>query len=76
MPMKINEIETHEPNDKRISPLKAPQSIIHIKHRISLRQYKYWVLLLQDLRHKFDNGIRPDDKGFYAMPMATLSELM
>lgn len=74
--MERKKIGTYEPAEKRIAPLKAPQSIIHIKHRITLRQYKYWILLLQDLRNKFDSGIQPDEKGFFSMPMANLSMLM
>ncbi len=56
--------------------LKTPQSIVHIKHRISLQQYKYWVLLLQELRQQFEEGIKPDEEGFYAMPMAKFSDLI
>jgi len=54
--------------------LKAPQSIIHIKHKISLQQYKYWILLLQELREQMTAGERPDEDGFYSMPMARLVE--
>jgi hypothetical protein len=35
-------------------PLKTPQSLIHIKHTISLLQYKLWILLLQEFKRQFD----------------------
>ena len=49
--------------------IKTPQSLIHIKHRISLLQYKYWILLLRELRAQFDAGVPPDENGFRYIPM-------
>lgn len=63
-------------SDDRDLVLKSPQSIVHIKHKISLQQYKYWILLLQELREKFDSKTQPDEKGFHSMPMAKLSEYL
>ena len=34
--------------------IKTPQSLIHIKHTISLFQYKLWILLLQEFKRQFD----------------------
>jgi len=62
--------------EKRAAALKAPQSIIHIKHKITLRQYKYWVLLLQELRARFDAKAPPDEDGFFAVPLAQIAESM
>lgn len=56
--------------------LKTPQSIVHIKHTISLRQYKYWVLLLRFYREFFESGEEPDKKGFYSVPIAKISDYM
>lgn len=56
--------------------LKTPQEITHIKHKISLQQYKYWVLLLQELKAQFDTGTPPDEDGFYSMRMADLAGLI
>jgi plasmid replication initiation protein len=56
--------------------LKTPQSIVHIKHTISLRQYKYWVLLLRFYREFFELGEEPDKKGFYSVPIAKISDYM
>ena len=56
--------------------LKTPQSIVHIKHTVSLRQYKYWVLLLRFYRDFFELQEEPDKKGFYSVPIARISEYM
>lgn len=56
--------------------LKTPQSIVHIKHTVSLRQYKYWVLLLRFYREFFELGEEPDCKGFYSVPIAKISDYM
>jgi Initiator Replication protein len=52
--------------------IKTPQSLIHIKHRISLLQYKYWILLLRELREQFDAGTPPDENGFRFVSMDKL----
>ena len=56
--------------------LKTPQSIIHIKHTVSLRQYKYWVLLLRFYREFFELDEKPDDDGLYVVPLAKISSYM
>lgn len=56
--------------------LKTPQSLIHIKHNVSLRQYKYWVLLLRFYRDFYDAGELPDEKGFYRIPTEKLEEYL
>jgi hypothetical protein len=60
--------------ENKAPTLKTPQSIIHIKHRITLQQYKYWILLLQELRMQFEAIVQPDEDGFYKMPMSKLAE--
>jgi uncharacterized FlaG/YvyC family protein len=54
---------------KKTLAIKTPQSLIHIKHRISLLQYKYWILLLRELREQFDSGTPPDENGFRYVSM-------
>jgi hypothetical protein len=56
--------------------LKAPQSIIHVKHSITLRQYKYWILLLSAFREADRQEEGPDAKGFYRLPIASLTEYL
>jgi hypothetical protein len=53
---------------------KTPQPIVHIKHSISLQQYKYWVLLLRFYREFFEKNEAPDKKGFYSVPIAKVGE--
>lgn len=54
--------------------IKTPQELVHIKHKISLRQYKYWVLALKSYREAYESGIQPSDSGFFYMPMQRLTE--
>jgi hypothetical protein len=56
--------------------LKAPQSVIHIDHRISLRQYKYWILMLDDFRDAYKTGREPCAKGLYRFPIERLTEYL
>lgn len=54
--------------------IKTPQELVHIKHRITLRQYKYWVLILKSYREAYESGIHPNDGGFFFMPMQRLKD--
>lgn len=47
--------------------LKAPQTVVHIKHTISLKQYKLWLILLQKFRDIYLVGNEIDDKGFFVI---------
>lgn len=61
---------------ERVQILKTPQSVIHIKHNITLRQYKYWIILLRELKWNFDAGNTPDSRGFFSVSMEQISEYM
>ena len=50
----------------------TPQELVHIKHKISLRQYKYWLLMLRAYREAYELHGMPTQLGFYRMPIATL----
>lgn len=56
--------------------LKAPQSVIHIKHCITLRQYKYWILSLDAFREAYKQNQQPDAKGFCRFPIDKLTEYL
>lgn len=48
-----------QPGKRNAGPrviLKTPQSLVHIKHSISLKQYKLWILMLKRYKEKFDKG--------------------
>ena len=47
--------------------MKAPQTVVHIKHTISLRQYKLWLILLQKFRDIYLLGDEIDEKGFFVI---------
>ena len=53
--------------------IKTPQELIHIEHRISLLQYKYWILLLREYKRQFDLNI-PDEDGWRYLSLASISE--
>lgn len=52
--------------------IKTPQELVHIKHKITLRQYKYWLLMLRSYRESCELGEKPNEKGFYCIPMSTI----
>lgn len=56
--------------------IKTPQSLIHIKHRISLLQYKYWILLLRELREQYEAGEQADENGFRYIAMDKISSAL
>lgn len=63
--------------EKNSSPvLKTPQSLIHIKHNMTIAQYKYWVILLHDIKDQILQGVEPDEKGFYYIPMSKINDML
>lgn len=55
---------------------RTPQELVHIKHSISARQYKYWFLLLKTYKELLESGAEKDEKGFYSVPIAEISNLV
>lgn len=51
--------------DDNVKTIKTNQSLVHIKHSITIRQYKYWHLLLKFFAEKIEQGVQPDSNGFY-----------
>ena len=66
----------HTSKNPDASSIKTPQELVHIKHKITLRQYKYWVLILKTYREAYEGNIAPSDGGFYYMPMNRLTEYL
>lgn len=55
--------------------IKTPQELVHIKHRISLLQYKYWVLMLRAYREAYEeHGRSLMDSEYCYLPMSRLAE--
>jgi hypothetical protein len=58
----------------RAIELATPQSLVHIKHSISLQQYKYFLLLFDEMCFLMDSGVDPDESGFYNIRMEKLAD--
>lgn len=52
--------------------IKTPQELVHIQHKITLRQYKYWILMLRAYRESYEAGEIIDDKGFHRIAITDL----
>lgn len=61
---------------KNSSQLKTPQSLIHVKHNMTLTQYKYWVLFLHDVKQQILDGVEPDNRGYYYISMDFVNRAM
>lgn len=61
---------------KQSLPLKTPQSLIHVKHNMTLTQYKYWVLFLHDVKQQILDGVEPDSRGYYYISMDFVNKAM
>ena len=64
----------HSRSSTSAASIKTPQELVHIKHKITLRQYKYWVLALKSYREAYESGIEANESGFFYMPMHRLVE--
>jgi Initiator Replication protein len=62
------------PRSTATPSIKTPQELVHIKHKITLRQYKYWVLILKSYRESYESDIKASDGGFRYMPMQRLAD--
>ena len=63
------------PPDEKRPAIKTPQELVHIKHKITLLQYKYWVLLLRAYREAYEEqGRKLTDEEFCYIPMSKLAE--
>jgi Initiator Replication protein len=56
--------------------VKAPQAVVHIKHSITLRQYKIWLVILQNYRDFYEAGEQYDEDGFYRFQKAELDKIL
>lgn len=56
--------------------IKASQALIHIKHTITVRQYKYWFLLMKFYREMLEINEPADERGFRFVPIAKIAEYM
>jgi hypothetical protein len=63
------------PREEHRPDIKTPQELVHIKHKITLLQYKYWVLMLRAYREAYEeSGGELADGELCYLPMAKLAE--
>ena len=70
----MNELSSQSPKSQ--PTLKTPQELIHIQHKVTLRQYKYWILILRAYREAYETGKEASADGYYTLPLATVAERM
>jgi len=69
----MSKLTPHE--EHRAAAIKTPQELVHIKHKITLLQYKYWVLMLRAYRETYEESAEElGDGDFCYLPMAKLAE--
>lgn len=56
--------------------VKAPQAVVHIKHSITLRQYKIWLVILQKYRDFYESDGVFDEDRYYKFPKKELDDLL
>lgn len=59
-----------------IKKIKTNQSLVHIKHSITISQYKYWHLLLKFFNEQLDQGVLPDKDGFYSESISKIKDFV
>jgi Initiator Replication protein len=63
------------PRDEHRPSIKTPQELVHIRHKITLLQYKYWVLMLRAYREAYEERGTDIAEGDYCyLPMSRLAE--
>jgi plasmid replication initiation protein len=62
--------------NQEIEEVKAPQAVVHIKHSITLRQYKVWLVILQKYREVYEQEIELDEDGLYSFSKSELDDLL
>lgn len=65
------------PKHEAKSVIKTPQELVHIKHKITLRQYKYWILMLRAYREAYEAGKGSDDhQGYHLISIADVAKMI
>lgn len=53
--------------------IKTPQALIHIEHKITLLQYKYWMLMLREFKRQYDAGIPAEEGDWRYLPLTEIA---
>lgn len=57
-----------------LTEIKTPQELVHIRHKITLLQYKYWILMLRTYRELYEEGKRFGEEDFCYLSMEGVKE--
>lgn len=69
MPQKTTKVAKNE--------IKTAQALVHVKHSITINQYKYWFLFLKAYKDALEkDALEFDDEGFYFIHMSELEKMM
>lgn len=63
-------------NNNNLSLLKTSQAVVHISHGITLRQYKYWILLLHFYREAYKQSLPSEVDGTVRIPISKISDYL
>ena len=63
-------------NNTNLPLLRTSQAVVHISHGITLRQYKYWILLLHFYREAYRQVPSSDFDGTYRVSISKISEYL
>lgn len=57
--------------------IKTAQALVHVKHSITINQYKYWFLFLKAYKDALEKDVLEfDDEGFYFIHLSELQKMM
>lgn len=56
--------------------IKMDQSLVHIKHSITILQYKIWYLCLYDYQQQFKENVPKDEDGFYYLKRTFIDKML
>lgn len=56
--------------------IRTPQELVHIKHTITIRQYKYWIIMVRLYREAHELGLTADADQYYRVKYTDLERYM
>ncbi|MPX68913.1 replication initiation protein [Moraxella catarrhalis] len=66
-----------QPTTADKNEIKTAQALVHVKHSITINQYKYWFLLLKTYKDAMEkDALEFDDEGFYFIRLSELEKMM
>lgn len=57
--------------------IKTSQALVHVKHSITINQYKYWFLFLKNYKDALEKDVLEfDDEGFFFIRLSEIEKMM